>query len=211
MANKRVGIFARVYANGIQKTIKTKWLGNARLESVPGGVFWLTWREGAKQKYLRVNGDVNDVVAAQLRQERVLGGEVLPAIPSNSNRRTLADAMAAFLDEKAVNSLDLRSRARWKWDLEQFAKICAKTYLDEIDRRDIFKWMAHFTLRHQSGKGGNQDLAGKLDESVFRTNTFVPKSQDGLVHSLTVKTSNYGHRISHRMAYTAPARIDLSP
>jgi VWFA-related protein len=40
---------------------------------------------------------------------------------------------------------------------------------------------------------------------------FVPTSQDGLVHSLAVKTSNSWHRISYRMAYIAPARIDVSP
>jgi hypothetical protein len=140
MANKRVGILARVYENGTQKTVKTKWLGNARLEPVPGGTFWLTWREGTRQKYLRVNGDVNDAVAAQLRQERVLGDGDVPAIPSSSNRRTLADAMAGFLDEKTVNSSDLHSRARWKWDLEQFVKVCTKTHLDErsLSRRETF-------------------------------------------------------------------------
>jgi len=168
-----------VYANGTQKTVKTKCLGNARLEPVPGGVFWLTWREGTRQKYLRVNVDVNDAVAAQLRQERVLGGEDLPAIPPSSNRRTLVDAIAAFLDEKAVNSLDPRARARWNWDLEQFAKVCAKNYLDEIDRRDIFKWMAHF-----QDKGAAARTVYNRTSSI---GTFLKKSKVNVEFTFSVQ------------------------
>jgi hypothetical protein len=49
MANKKVGIFVRVNEKGKQKTLKAEWIGNARLKTVPGGVYWLKWLQGTQQ------------------------------------------------------------------------------------------------------------------------------------------------------------------
>jgi hypothetical protein len=146
MANKKVGIFVRVNENGKQKTLKAEWIGNARLKPVPGGVYWLKWLQGTQQKYHRVGPDPNDAVAGQLRQERLLAGENPPEEAGKPNRQRLLDAIEVFLLEKS----DARSKARWRWDLDQFASVCGRTYLDEIDRSDIFKWMAHFQTKGSS-------------------------------------------------------------
>jgi hypothetical protein len=53
MANKKVGIFVRVHKNGKQITLKAEWIGNARLKTVPGGIYWLKWLQGTQQKYRR--------------------------------------------------------------------------------------------------------------------------------------------------------------
>jgi hypothetical protein len=132
MANKKVGIFARVNEKGKQKPLKAEWIGNARLKPVPGGVYWLKWLQGTQQKYHRVGSDPNDAVAAQLHQERLLAGENPPEGAGKPNRKRLSDAIEVFLLEKS----DPRSNARWRWDLDQFASVCGRTYLDEIDRGD---------------------------------------------------------------------------
>jgi hypothetical protein len=135
-----------VNENGKQKTLKAEWLGNARLKTVPGGVYWLKWLQGTQQKYHRVGSDPKDAVAAQLRQERRLAGENLPEEAAKPNRQRLSDAIEVFLLEKS----DPRARARWRWELDQFASVCARTYLDEIYRGDIFKWMAQFQAKGSS-------------------------------------------------------------
>src|ERR1700730_10319068 len=112
MANKKVGIFVRVNEKGKQKTLKAEWIGNARLKSVPGGVYWLKWLQGTQQKYHRVGSDPNDAVAAQLRQERLVAGENPPEEAGKPNRQRLSDALEVFLLEK----YDPRSKARWRWD-----------------------------------------------------------------------------------------------
>jgi integrase/recombinase XerD len=146
MANKKVGIFVRVNEKGKQKTLKAEWIGNARLKPVPGGAYWLKWLQGTQQKYHRVGSDPNDAVAAQLRRERLLAGENPPEEAGKPNRQRLSDAIGVFLLEKS----EPRSKARWRWDLDQFASVCGRTYLDEIDRGDIFKWMAHFQAKGSS-------------------------------------------------------------
>jgi integrase/recombinase XerD len=137
-----------VHKNGKQTTLKAAWIGNARLKTVPGGVYWLKWLQGTHQEYRRAGSDPNDAVAAQLRQERLLAGENLnlPIEVAKANRQRFSDAIEAFLLEKS----DPRSKSRWRWDLDQFAGVCGRTYLGEIDRGDIFKWMAHF-----QGKGSS--------------------------------------------------------
>jgi hypothetical protein len=145
-----VGIFVRVNENGKQKTLKAEWLGNARLKTVPGGVYWLKWLQGTQQKYHRVGSDPKDAVAAQLRQERRLAGENLPEEAAKPNRQRLSDAIEVFLLEKS----DPRARARWRWDLDQFASVCARTYLDAISRRSrtSLTISSFFSARLQSSK-----------------------------------------------------------
>ena len=188
MPNKKVGIFVRVNKNGKQSTLKAEWIGNARLKPVPGGVYWLKWLQGTQQKYRRAGSDPNDAVAAQLRQERILAGENLPGEAEKPNRQRLSDAVELFLLEKP----DPRSKARWRWDLDQFAAVCGKTYLDEIDRGDIFKWMAHF-----QGKGSSPRTVYNRTSSI---GTFLKRF--GLKLAFTFSTRKKGGDIPN---YVDPA------
>ena len=188
MPNKKVGIFVRVNKNGKQSTLKAEWIGNAGLKPVPGGVYWLKWLQGTQQKYRRAGSDPNDAVAAQLRQERILAGENLPGEAEKPNRQRLSDAVELFLLEKP----DPRSKARWRWDLDQFAAVCGKTYLDEIDRGDIFKWMAHF-----QGKGSSPRTVYNRTSSI---GTFLKRF--GLKLAFTFSTRKKGGDIPN---YVDPA------
>jgi integrase/recombinase XerD len=140
--NRRVCVFARVHRDGKQFTLKVKRSGNASIERIPDAVYWLRWEFQGRQRYLRIGPDHTKAVAAQVQQESFLANQrfALQAEQAAPVRRTLADAMEMFLLEKE----DLIKRARWKSELDIFAKTCGKRYLDQIDRADIFKFMAYW-------------------------------------------------------------------
>src|SRR6266404_2720714 len=143
MANRKVSIFVRFTENDQRKTVSATYTGNARLAPHPGGVFWIRWYEGAKQRWKRVGSDTTDALKAQMRQEAILSGESVPVEErSDGPRPTLAWSIEEFLQERSTQT-DEKGLKSWRRELELFATVCGKTYLHEVARPDVFaywKW-----------------------------------------------------------------------
>jgi hypothetical protein len=125
---------------------RATYLGKARLaQPPPGGTFSIRWYEGKKKPVAKkVGDDPTDALQAQMRQEAMLAGESVPEEQSSpASRVTLAEAVEASLEEHSAQQ-DARSAARWKWELALFQKIARRTYLDEINRPEVFKYWTHF-------------------------------------------------------------------
>jgi hypothetical protein len=75
MANRTVSIFVRFTEQGKRNTLPATYIGNARLRPHPGGVYWIRWYEGTRQRWKRIGSDPLDALKAQMRQEAALSGE----------------------------------------------------------------------------------------------------------------------------------------
>ena len=87
-----------------------------------GGVYYIRWYQGKKQVWKAVGTDPTDALKAQSAQERVLAGESVPSEERTpAHRPTLAEAVESFLEERETQT-DARGLARWRWELELFAR-----------------------------------------------------------------------------------------
>jgi integrase/recombinase XerD len=160
--NTTVSILICYRERGRRRTVSAAYAGQARLKPgigcdrkgrefpCPGGVYYIRWYQGKKQVWKAVGTDPTAALLAQMRQERVLAGESVPVKQSSpAVWVTLAQAIAAFLLERSTQT-DARGLERWKWELELFANVCGKIYLDEVDRADIFSLIRHYQKKLKS-------------------------------------------------------------
>jgi len=86
-----------------------------------------------------------DASAKRLRKESELNAvnNGLPLVPENgdSNHRSLAGAVAAFLDETKLTKKP-KTLAAYTTALNYFTESCSKLYLEDIDRRALLKFSA---------------------------------------------------------------------
>lgn len=146
LANHSVNVVVRITIDGKQTYLPAKKLGNSLLAYPPkGGVFYLYWRQGSRQRYQRVGSDPRLAEIAQHEQERFLAtGRPIPERPVAPPRKTLLAAQEEWLEVKRGKSLDPRCAGRWKKEiLDPFRQVVIKQYCDELSARDIYKWMAY--------------------------------------------------------------------
>ncbi len=73
MANRKVCVFVMFEKDGKRLTQAAKKLGNARIAPPPpGGVFYVRWYGGTRQRWKQVGSDTTAALTAQMRQEDVL-------------------------------------------------------------------------------------------------------------------------------------------
>ncbi len=130
--------------------VPATYAAKARLKPQPGAVYYIRWYEGSKPKAKKVGTDPMDALKAQMRQEAVLAGErVAVAQSSPSSGVSVASAVEAFLAERSTQT-DERSVARWRWELELFADVCGKKYLDDVTRAHCFEYMKWYQQRKKA-------------------------------------------------------------
>src|ERR1700674_2858915 len=147
--NTTVSILICYRERGRRKTAAAAYSGNSKLKPgigkdkkgrefpCPDGVYYIRWYQGKKQVWKAVGTDPNDALIAQMNQEATLSGERKPVEQSAlSVRPTLTEATEAFLSERSTQTNE-RGVSRWRWELELFAKVCGKVWLDEVNRADI--------------------------------------------------------------------------
>ena len=123
MANTTVSIFICFTENSRRRSVPAAYAGNSKLKPMvgkskgrefpcPGGVYYIRWYQGKKQVWKKVGPEPDDALLAQLRQERVLAGEVLPSQErSPAVRPTLTESIEDFLVERRTQT-DARGVAR---------------------------------------------------------------------------------------------------
>ncbi|MFZ0561442.1 MAG: site-specific integrase [Terriglobales bacterium] len=118
---------------------------NGNEERHPEGAYYLEWRKDAKRVRLSVGKDPADAVARRLRKEAELnavnsGVSVMP--DGQNGHRSLAAAVADFLDETKLTKKPKTHAAYSAAALSYFTESCHKLNLDEIERKDVLKFSA---------------------------------------------------------------------
>jgi integrase len=116
---------------------------NGREERHPEGAYYLEWREGSKRVRLSVGKDPADAGARRLRKEAELNAtnNGVTVVPEQNGHRSLATAVAEFLDETKLTKKP-KTLAAYTTALNYFTESCHKQNLHEVDRRDLLKFPA---------------------------------------------------------------------
>jgi len=118
---------------------------NGEQERHPEGAYYLEWRDKGRRVRLSVGKDPADASARRLRKEAELnavnnGVKVVPENGDNGNR-SLAAAITDFLDETKLTKKP-KTLAAYATALSYFTASCPKLYLQDVERRDMLKFVA---------------------------------------------------------------------
>jgi integrase/recombinase XerD len=143
---------------------------NGKAEYCPSGVYYLRFYDGDRQVWERVGKDADVAIAAQFRREQSLRAKAAGLQLSEEKKEVripLEFAIENFLsDVKTQRSA--QSAKHWSWLLSRFRENCEKTYLDEIERRDIINFMQYFRNRGSAPRTVYNNITSTL--SFFRRN-----------------------------------------
>jgi integrase/recombinase XerD len=116
---------------------------NGKEEKHSEGSYYIDWYEGDKRKRQSVGTDPASAFAQKLNRETKLRaasqGIALETEASAIAGRSLATSVAAFLEEIKLTKKP-KTFAAYSKTLAYFEESCAKTYLEEIDRKDMLKF-----------------------------------------------------------------------
>jgi integrase/recombinase XerD len=119
-------------------------LVNGKQERHPEGAYYLEWREDGRRIRLSVGKDPQDAAARRQRKEAELNAlnNGVTVVPENSDgRRSIAAAVAAFLDETELTKKP-KTLAAYTTALNYFTESCPKLFLQDIERTDLLKFCA---------------------------------------------------------------------
>src|SRR5207244_9881677 len=118
---------------------------NGREERHPEGAYYLEWWEGAKRVRLSVGKDAADASARRLRKESELNAvnNGVAVAPENGQdgHRSLAAAISEYLEETTLTKKP-KTLAAYTTALSYFTESCPKLFLEEIERKDLFRFCA---------------------------------------------------------------------
>jgi integrase len=141
MSNLKVKIVLRLPAS------KGRGWVEANGKTDPQGTYYLRFYAGSQMKYERVEGDFHEAELALLRKERKLlahsQGFVLPdeRKPEDAAKlHRIPDVITAYLADLRENRRPEKSIRSKKTELEEFAKFCGKSYVEEITRKDLIAY-----------------------------------------------------------------------
>src|SRR6266566_919223 len=161
---RRVKLYARVNeGNGTFSRIAVQFHKNGRAIQPEGHVTGFLVRKGGKFEH--VGADLDSAVTSLRQEEALLSGDVIPVQASAPGQRVrIVDAIAEYKQE--IRTLD-KSKATvlmYSIALDGFVSSCHKTFIDEIERKDILayiQWMRH-NLQERVKGGQNQTLRNRL-------------------------------------------------
>ena len=119
-------------------------LVHGKQERHPEGAYYLEWREKGRRIRLSVGKDPQDASARRQRKEAELNAlnNGVTVVPENSDgRRSIAAAVAAFLDETELTKKP-KTLAAYTTALNYFTESCPKLFLQDIERTDLLKFCA---------------------------------------------------------------------
>jgi hypothetical protein len=160
----RVKLYARINGgNGNFSRVAVAFHKNGRAIQPAGHVTGFLVRKGGKFEH--VGKDLDAAVTRLRQEEALLSGDVIPVQVSAPGQRTrIVDAIAEYKQE--IRTLD-KSKATvlmYSNALDGFMTSCRKTFVDEIDRKDILayiQWMRD-NLQERIKGGQNQTLRNRL-------------------------------------------------
>ena len=140
MANLKVSIVVRTTS----PEGKRGWV-KANGKTDPPGPLYLRHCHGSKPRYEKAGASFDEAEASKFRLERKLKAEsqgfLVPeetVDPKKSHR--IPDVITAYLSDLRLNRRPEKSVKSKKFELEQFARFCGKTYIEEIRRTDLIAY-----------------------------------------------------------------------
>jgi integrase len=115
-----------------------------REEKHTDGSYYIAWREGPKQYRKCVGKDAQHAAAQQLKKESELNARshgIHIHQEDKLGRRPLAPAIAEYLEEIKLSKKP-KTYAAYSTALRYFQDSCAKTHLEDLDRKDLLKFSA---------------------------------------------------------------------
>jgi integrase/recombinase XerD len=116
---------------------------NSEEEKHPEGAYYIEWYEGTKRKRKSVGTDPANAFARKLRKETKLKaasqGITVETESSADSGRSLVATVASFLEETKLTKKPKTYAAYFK-TLAYFQESCKKTYLEDIDRKDMLQF-----------------------------------------------------------------------
>lgn len=158
----KVNLTQRVTVSGKDRYLPVVFSGNGRVkpgwvvidgkeERVGPGAYYIDWTQGTRQRKA-VGKDAATAFARKLRKETELvataQGIALVPEPEDEKRRNLAAAMADYLAEIKMTRKK-RTFSAYRISSEYFLESCSKTYIEQLDRKDMVKFAAF--LRDSKG------------------------------------------------------------
>src|ERR1700693_411903 len=143
MANLHVTIVVRTTS----PEGKRGWV-KANGKTDPAGPLYLRYCQDSKPRYEKAGAIFDEAEAAKIRLERNLKaqsqGFFLPeeTVDTKKSHR-ISDVIAAYLADLRLNRRPEKSIKSKKFELEEFAKFCGKTYVEEIRRADLIAYRNH--------------------------------------------------------------------
>jgi integrase len=118
---------------------------NGQEEKHPEGAYYIDWYEGDTRKRKSVGKDPATALAKKLRKETELKatsqGIAIETEATADAGRSIAASVTSFLEETKLTK-KLKTYAAYYKTLTYFQESCEKTYLEEIDRKDMLKFAA---------------------------------------------------------------------
>jgi len=160
----RVKLYARINeGNGTFSRVAVAFHKNGRAIQPAGHVTGFLVRKAGKFEH--VGKDLDAAVTRLRQEEALLNGDVIPVQVSAPGQRVrIVDAIAEYKQE--IRTLD-KSKATvlmYSNALDGFLASCHKTFIDEIERKDILayiQWMRE-NLQERVKGGQNQTLRNRL-------------------------------------------------
>jgi integrase/recombinase XerD len=143
---------------------------NGKAEYCPSGVYYLRFYDGDRQVWERVGKDADAAIAAQFRREQSLRAKAAGLQINEEQKEVripLEFAIENFLSDMKTQR-SAQSAKHWAWLLARFRENCEKTYLDEIERRDIINFMQFFRNRGSAPRTVYNNIQSIL--TFFRRN-----------------------------------------
>jgi integrase/recombinase XerD len=142
-SGRRSSRYCRILLSGNGRLKPDGVVVNGGEERHPEGAYYLEWREGSKRVRLSVGKDPADAGARRLRKEAELNAtnNGVTVVPEQNGHRSLATAVAEFLDETKLTKKP-KTLAAYTTALNYFTESCHKQNLHEVDRRDLLKFPA---------------------------------------------------------------------
>jgi integrase len=130
-----------ISANG---RIKPDWVVvKGKAERHPEGAYYVEWCEGSKRVRQSAGNDVANAAEQRSFKEAKLNAvnSGVEIVPDGQGRRSVAVAVADFLDETNLTKKP-KTLAAYSTALAYFVESCHKLNLDEIERKDLLKFVA---------------------------------------------------------------------
>jgi integrase/recombinase XerD len=141
--------------------VKPDWVSvDGNLERHLEGSYYLDWTESGKRKRVAVGRVATEAWALKTRQEAELAARAqgIQIVDETSKRVRVNDAVACFLEEMELKSEKVGSYKSYKQAIDYFLEFNRKTYIDEIERRD----MLFFTAFLREKKLAQRTIANKF-------------------------------------------------
>lgn len=141
----KVKLMVQCKVDGIWKKLPAPMAANNRPKKIPGAMFYLRYKRNCWEA---AGNDPDAAMAAKRRREIALEG--VPGVSLGgadesgkqaSNRLKICDAIEQYLADTSAQKEQGTYKA-YKNALVQFRESCTKTYLDELERRDLLNFTA---------------------------------------------------------------------